>query len=218
MNLGPPLRRGAAHAVSHRLSSRSINQLSQVLRPASRFKPAAQHIQSIHQSNRSILIDTCQCNRSVSPIKLSRSISPINQSSASLSLTQSIHPLQPARHLARDESINRSINQSIDQCYAELLLEDSHRAVAWCSPPPLSHHESSCLQATRSCLLLSTTPPPPPPPLLTDSPSCRCHHCRRHHRHHCCRLGLLLRCNAGCMENCKAVSSNEKGWVAFTRS
>eukprot|EP01046_Picozoa_sp_COSAG06_P061151 COSAG06_NODE_13293_length_1272_cov_4.904518_1_plen_169_part_00 len=55
MNLGAPLRRGVVHGVaaisSHQLSLPPI-QLSQVLRPASRFKPVAQHISnpSIHPS------------------------------------------------------------------------------------------------------------------------------------------------------------------------
>ena len=152
MNLGPPLRRGAAHAVSHRLSSRSINQLSQVLRPASRFKPAAQHIQSIHPSNRSILIDTCQCNRSVSPIKQRRSISPINQSSASLSLTQSISISSPIHRLTSqsvDQSIDPSRHQTIHYCLRHVTNVVSSRRLA-CNQSIDQSVQSITISAMRS--------------------------------------------------------------------
>eukprot|EP01046_Picozoa_sp_COSAG06_P043461 COSAG06_NODE_5693_length_3315_cov_330.218216_5_plen_87_part_00 len=85
----------AAAIGSHKLSLPPI-QLSQVLRPASRFKPAAQHISnlsgsefihpSIHQPDQSV---------------------PIKQSSASLSLTQSINPSihYCLRHVASVRSV-----------------------------------------------------------------------------------------------------------------
>ena len=90
---------------SHQLSLPPI-QLSQVLRPASRFKPAAQHI-SNPSSHPAI-------NPSTSPINPNPNQS-INQSaslSPSHSIQPSIHPLLPASRCFR--SVEPARNQSID--------------------------------------------------------------------------------------------------------
>jgi hypothetical protein len=100
MNLGAPRRRGVAHGGSHQLSLPPI-QLSQVVRPASRFKPAAQHIS----------------NPSSHP-----SISPIDCAHSS-----SIHPLTSR---SVDQSINRSRNQTIYYCLRHVTDVVSSRRLA----------------------------------------------------------------------------------------
>ena len=140
-------------------------QLSQVLRPASWFKPAAQHIQSIdHQSsnqcidpaNQSISRSVESINHSsaslslTQSISISRSVQLINHSSASLSLTQSIHPLLlPARYQSIDRSvmpINRSI---IHQSIRSTLIDRPGHCNRSVSRPikqrrsisPIDHHQ-----------------------------------------------------------------------------
>jgi hypothetical protein len=128
MNLGAPLRRGVAHGGSHQLSLPPI-QLSQVLRPASRFKPAAQHIsnpsvQSISPSiNQSARWIDQSISHSVQSINHSSALNPSIHASITHSIHLSIHPLLlPARHQSIDRSV-MPINRSIS---------------------PIDHHQREC--------------------------------------------------------------------------